>query len=181
MAEIDVLITFAEKDNETSKKSEQGWVTQFRKFLELMLFQVLGSKPTIVIKSEFDTATAPAMDNASILVAILTKDFAQSGRCLDLVETFYKNTSSSSFNRVFKVLKSPMNIQEQPPRLRDSIGYDMYQLDVETGQMKEYSDFFSQEAEKQYWMKDRKSTRLNSSHMSISYAVFCLKKKKKDK
>src|SRR4051812_49549238 len=27
---------------------------------------------------------------------------------------------------------------------------------------------------------DRKSTRLNSSHMSISYAVFCLKKKKKE-
>src|SRR5689334_23785461 len=28
---------------------------------------------------------------------------------------------------------------------------------------------------------DRKSTRLNSSHSSISYAVFCLKKKKKHK
>src|SRR5690242_21328890 len=28
-------------------------------------------------------------------------------------------------------------------------------------------------------LRDRKSTRLNSSHMSISYAVFCLKKKKK--
>src|SRR5690242_20959540 len=28
--------------------------------------------------------------------------------------------------------------------------------------------------------RDRKSTRLNSSHMSISYAVFCLKKKKVD-
>src|SRR5690348_17541953 len=27
--------------------------------------------------------------------------------------------------------------------------------------------------------QDRKSTRLNSSHPSISYAVFCLKKKKK--
>src|SRR5437667_977832 len=27
---------------------------------------------------------------------------------------------------------------------------------------------------------DRKSTRLNSSHITISYAVFCLKKKKKD-
>src|SRR3712207_7738061 len=27
---------------------------------------------------------------------------------------------------------------------------------------------------------DRKSTRLNSSHANISYAVFCLKKKKKD-
>src|SRR5436309_8004811 len=28
---------------------------------------------------------------------------------------------------------------------------------------------------------DRKSTRLNSSHVKISYAVFCLKKKKKKK
>src|SRR5207245_3871712 len=28
--------------------------------------------------------------------------------------------------------------------------------------------------------RDRKSTRLNSSHGSISYAVFCLKKKKKN-
>src|SRR2546422_7376467 len=29
------------------------------------------------------------------------------------------------------------------------------------------------------WAADRKSTRLNSSHGYISYAVFCLKKKKK--
>src|SRR5947199_9663307 len=29
--------------------------------------------------------------------------------------------------------------------------------------------------------RDRKSTRLNSSHLGISYAVFCLKKKKKKK
>src|SRR2546430_10582718 len=30
------------------------------------------------------------------------------------------------------------------------------------------------------WRPDRKSTRLNSSHSQISYAVFCLKKKKKN-
>src|SRR5690349_24255405 len=30
-------------------------------------------------------------------------------------------------------------------------------------------------------LEDRKSTRLNSSHVEISYAVFCLKKKKKNK
>src|SRR2546430_12876777 len=29
-------------------------------------------------------------------------------------------------------------------------------------------------------LEDRKSTRLNSSHSQISYAVFCLKKKKQD-
>src|SRR3712207_7479672 len=31
-----------------------------------------------------------------------------------------------------------------------------------------------------YFAGDRKSTRLNSSHANISYAVFCLKKKKTD-
>src|SRR5690625_6376497 len=31
-----------------------------------------------------------------------------------------------------------------------------------------------------YIQTDRKSTRLNSSHVAISYAVFCLKKKKKN-
>src|SRR5207253_3926784 len=30
-------------------------------------------------------------------------------------------------------------------------------------------------------IRDRKSTRLNSSHVAISYAVFCLKKKKKNR
>src|SRR3712207_9299392 len=34
------------------------------------------------------------------------------------------------------------------------------------------------EAAEQGVRKDRKSTRLNSSHANISYAVFCLKKKK---
>src|SRR5688572_30897913 len=33
--------------------------------------------------------------------------------------------------------------------------------------------------EKQAGVEDRKSTRLNSSHSQISYAVFCLKKKKR--
>src|SRR5690625_6238102 len=37
------------------------------------------------------------------------------------------------------------------------------------------SDFYDDERAE----KDRKSTRLNSSHVAISYAVFCLKKKKK--
>src|SRR5690349_23839864 len=35
--------------------------------------------------------------------------------------------------------------------------------------------------EEQAHGRDRKSTRLNSSHVEISYAVFCLKKKKKKK
>src|SRR5437588_8656520 len=40
-------------------------------------------------------------------------------------------------------------------------------------------DFVCREKERPDRFLDRKSTRLNSSHTVISYAVFCLKKKKK--
>ena len=151
--DIDVLITFAEKDNDTGKKNESGWISQFKKFLDLMLYQVLGEKINVVVKSEYDDFTASTMDNAAVLVTILSKEFAQSGRCLDTVESYYKATSGSKIGRVFKVLKSPLTTLEQPPRLRELLNYDMYQVDNETGLMKEYTDFFSLEAEKQYWMK----------------------------
>ncbi len=44
--DIDVLIVFADRDNENIAKTDTGWVTQFKKFLELMLIQVLAINPT---------------------------------------------------------------------------------------------------------------------------------------
>src|SRR3712207_7629274 len=41
-----------------------------------------------------------------------------------------------------------------------------------------YDNYFSVSALEEFKRIDRKSTRLNSSHANISYAVFCLKKKK---
>src|SRR5688572_32139598 len=41
-------------------------------------------------------------------------------------------------------------------------------------------DVITKQGNTAHWL-DRKSTRLNSSHSQISYAVFCLKKKKKKK
>lgn len=153
--DVDVLIVFADNDNEPQKKKTSGWVSDFKRFLELMLMQVLGEKPNILLKSEFDTITAPDMTNVGVLATVLSKDFIQSGRCLDNVETFYKaiQNSERKANRVFKVFKAPLSNQEQPPRLRELIGYEMYQIDTETGETKEYTDYFSLEAERQYWMK----------------------------
>src|SRR5262245_63663620 len=42
----------------------------------------------------------------------------------------------------------------------------------------EIEDFLRGQIEVDFIASDRKSTRLNSSHLGISYAVFCLKKKK---
>src|SRR3712207_8669775 len=71
----------------------------------------------------------------------------------------YPLTGRSSGMAVWKVVIPP----EKERRLRTHAGYEW--LYVLSGEMR--------------LILDRKSTRLNSSHANISYAVFCLKKKKK--
>lgn len=153
--EIDVLIIFSSRDNEATNPGETGWVSQFKRFVELMLTQVLGEKPKVLLKDEIDTLTSPKLDNAATLITILSRNFIQAGQCLDHIETFFRASANSprGINRTFKVFKSPLSLQEQPPRLRDLAGYDMYQLDPSSGESSEYTDYFSSEAEKQYWMK----------------------------
>src|SRR5438034_4492887 len=56
-------------------------------------------------------------------------------------------------------------------RILELLGYEAYQLDHP--QVQKALRFIREHQE-----EDRKSTRLNSSHTVISYAVFCLKKKK---
>ncbi len=152
--DIDVLIIYADNDDAPSGNGP-GWVSQFKRFLELMLSQVLGSKPNIMLKGEHDSIVAPNMDNAALLVPVLSKNFIESGSCLDHLETFHKVTSGGAHSavRLFKVFKSPLAVLEQPPRLRELLGYDMYQIDPESGDVREYTDYFSTEAERQYWMK----------------------------
>ena len=81
----------------------------------------------------------------------------ESGECLDILEAFIKNIDSKAKvkfqDRVFKVLKTPMTYDKQPTKLREQLGYDFYQIHHESGQVKELKDYFSTEAEKNYWMR----------------------------
>src|SRR5256885_12622163 len=71
------------------------------------------------------------------------------------------------FRSIAKVLKDPAVVK----KINDQGG------DVVIDTPAEFLAYIKAESTK--WSKvDRKSTRLNSSHLVISYAVFCLKKKK---
>src|SRR5256885_10330502 len=64
------------------------------------------------------------------------------------------------YTTLFRSPSSPTDDCPQPPR---------FALDLSAFRIERFNEPFS---------RDRKSTRLNSSHLVISYAVFCLKKKK---
>src|SRR5947209_10650254 len=78
----------------------------------------------------------------------------------------------------------PIVREQTTEKLRDLYwgqGYNDVEVDISTRRRKEAGelDVIVQINEgRQSVARDRKSTRLNSSHANISYAVFCLKKKK---
>ncbi|MBL6445901.1 hypothetical protein JMN32_06255 [Fulvivirga sp. 29W222] len=148
---IDILIIYADADNQPNDHGKQ-WVTEFKRFLELMLIQVLGEKPNILLKSEHDSIAASDMKEVGTLIPIISPAFIESGECLDTLEEFY-NTVNTEHQRVFKVIKKPLTIEEQPTKLRDLIGFNLYNINLDSGEATDYEDFFSLEAEQDFWMK----------------------------
>src|SRR5436309_13204870 len=90
-------------------------------------------------------------------------------------------------------LPAPLGLLHSPPKRRvhflfnDPAATEIYTLSLHDAlpiYIEEATDEFASSAGLERWLTDRglldrKSTRLNSSHVKISYAVFCLKKKKK--
>src|SRR5690349_23534694 len=69
---------------------------------------------------------------------------------------------------IFKALDGETVIAETDFTWQPNIDWD-FRLDVDGSRLRGFMNGN---------LQDRKSTRLNSSHVEISYAVFCLKKKK---
>ena len=147
----DVLIVFTDQDNHPTE-TERGWVEEFKKFLEGMLQQVLGEKPNILLKSEHDSVSGADLSLVAVLVPGLSPSFIESGECLDTLEDFFVSEESAG-SRVFKVLKRPLSTTDQPTKLRELIGYDLFSLNIETDEIQDYTNFFTSEAERDFWMR----------------------------
>lgn len=148
--DIDVLIIFSDQDNQPN-----GWVDSFRKYFTRVLSYLSSDQLNVVLKGEYDSLTSPGLNNAGVLVSILSPDFARSTNCRSYLQQFDLATreTAGEVNRLFKVNKAPVAINEQPAELRELFGYDLYNLDVEAGEVRAFADYFSDDAERQYWME----------------------------
>src|SRR5438034_5726585 len=69
------------------------------------------------------------------------------------------------------LFRSRINSMTRPPDVKEM------EKDIEQIRLQKEAAIKAQDYEKAAALRDRKSTRLNSSHTVTSYAVFCLKKK----
>src|SRR5438874_9777055 len=86
------------------------------------------------------------------------------GNCAEAM-AFYQSCLNGELS-ITKVANTPMKNQ-MPPEKHHKVAHAHLK-----------SDAIEFSGEHEQLCEDRKSTRLNSSHVEISYAVFCLKKKK---
>src|SRR5690606_40466669 len=100
-----------------------------------------------------------------------------------LLGDFLGNDLGRIYNELLKLKVVVKNAEITPEIIEQNIGiskdFNNFELRkaIETknaAKAFQISKYFSENPKD----KDRKSTRLNSSHVKISYAVFCLKKKK---
>src|SRR5690554_7316012 len=74
--------------------------------------------------------------------------------------------------------KYQRRIARRKPRPGQAASRGYKQAKLQTAKLHKRVARQRQDAARKWARRDRKSTRLNSSHVRISYAVFCLKKKK---
>src|SRR3712207_6909041 len=76
------------------------------------------------------------------------------------------------YTTLFRSDHSMLSAMRAVDNVLHGTAHDIWAVNVESAYHEEHTDA---DAEQPY--QDRKSTRLNSSHANISYAVFCLNKK----
>ena len=178
--EIDILISYSEADNK-SEGTNKGWISSFERFLQTILSQVLGTNPTIVLKSDADKLSEQELKKTGVLVSIVSNEMVKSGPCLDAIEEF--NKLHNSINRIFKVMKEPVDFEKQPTHLSQLLSYDLFDMESTDSSKPAFYDYFEPEAEQIYWMKlvdlayDINEYLLNKGVLSINEAKPIMERK----
>lgn len=154
-ANFKILINYTENDNNPNIDSGKGWVDSFCRFLNLMLHQVLGSKPEFILSNGGKELKIDLAKSADVMICIISPDFLENANSMDLLEDYYQKTRQTENNtqRLFKVMKTPIPIREQPLRMRELIGYEMFHYDEDNQEVKEFSSHIGPDSEREFWMK----------------------------
>lgn len=163
--EKDIFISYAHIDDEALIEGEKGWISEFHRALEVRLSQLMGERPIIWRDTElegnhnYNDEIISQFSKIALLVSIITPRYVKSKWCVKEVKEFKKASDKNigvqvnNKSRIFKVIKTPVNIHDHPIDIQGVLGYEFYQLDNETNRVKEFSKVFGEENQQLYWSK----------------------------
>src|ERR1035438_10789982 len=196
---VEKFLRYVKYDTQSDEEATSFPSTAKQKILSADLAKELkgmGLKDAQMDENGYVIATLPSNTEKKVpviaFIAHVDTSPAVSGENVNpIIHKNYRGGDIKLPNDPHQVIKASEN-----PDLQNMIGYDIITTDGTTllgadnkagvGEIMDAINYFLAHPELKHgeikvcFTPDRKSTRLNSSHLSISYAVFCLKKKKKN-
>src|SRR5438105_1963542 len=163
--EDDLFISYAHIDNQPLADGLKGWVKTFHERLKIRLEQLTGEPARIWRDRKlqgndiFAETLVARLSKAAILVVVLSPRYVKSEWCLKELDEFCKRAETGGGlvvgdkSRVFKVVKFHVPLQEHPPQLRGSLGYEFFEYDAERGRAREFSPDVTPARDIRYWEK----------------------------
>lgn len=163
--ESDIFVSYAHIDDQALTEGQKGWISTFHRALEIRLAQLLGKQPRIWrdLKLQgndyFADKLVDRLPKSAALVSVLTPRYVKSDWCRREVEEFCKASERSGGlrvadkARVFKVVKTPVPLEQHPAELQQLLGYDFYTVESQTGRPRELDHQAGPDLQRQYWAR----------------------------
>jgi hypothetical protein len=163
--DCDAFISYTHIDNVSLVDGSKGWITNLHRALEIRVGQLMGETPEIwrdpklMGNDVFENTLVEQLQRVAVLVTVVSPRYVKSEWTRRELVEFWKAAEAQGgvkFHdkaRIFKVLKTPIPRQMDPPELQPLLGYEFFHVDTETGRVRELDEIFGLQAQKDFWMK----------------------------
>jgi hypothetical protein len=163
--EGDAFISYAHLDNICLSEGRKGWVSNLQRALQIRVAQLLGKEsrifwdPKLRGNDLFSETLLEQLRRVCALVSVVSPRYIRSEWGLRELGEFCTAAERQGGvhvhdkSRLFKVLKTPVPLEQQPAELRRLLGYEFFRVEPETGRVRELDEIFGPEAERDFWLK----------------------------
>jgi len=168
--DADVLISYAEVDNEPLRSGDEGWISQLQRNLKVRMEQLSGEEVKISRLSgkAFESIGSGGgiikeMSEAKAVVPVISPPFSNSPGCQKEMEIIYNPETLSSQTgsgapseaKVFNAIKMPVALDSAPNSISSVIskcpGLEFFEREPSTGKVRELHENFGEDSRQRYY------------------------------
>jgi hypothetical protein len=161
----DAFISYAHLDDVELIEGHKGWVANLHRALEIRVGQLLGKPPEIWRDPKlqgndfFGEALIERLRRVASLISVVSPLYVKSEWAMRELAEFWKAAEEQggvhfrAKARIFKVLKTPVPLELHPAELKSLLGYQFFNIDPDTGRVRELDEVFGPAAQRDFWMR----------------------------